>query len=254
MVDLKLVDYIKNAKKKGYDKKELKQILKENEWSSSEISDAFNFIENKNQQISKPTEASNKNKILIDFIKKSLEEGISEDQIKQALTAKHWPIEKINNSFAVVNQHKLKKKKEVKIKVKPKQEKELPKERKKFNFKKVGLYFMWFIIISIILSLSITMFFYIQAMVSYEVVNPNTGILQNGICLNEDCSDMKNYIYDQINPQLWIILIMGLSISLLILTIHALIPKKELIIWTSNILFFLYMIYLFYLWFIGTRV
>jgi len=250
MVDFKLVNYIKENKKKGYNKKELEQILKKNKWSPSEISEAFKFIETQTKQISKPREIQNKDKILVTFIKASLDKGISEDQIKQALMAKHWPIEKINDSFNIVKQQKIKKK----IKKKNKVEIKTETKQEKFNFKKIGLYFIWLVIISIILSLSVTMFFYIQSMVSYEAVNPNTGLIQKGICLNEDCSDMKNYIYDQINPQIWLILTIALSLTSLILISHVLIPKKELVIWSSNIIFFLYLIYLFYLWFIGTKI
>ena len=44
MVDVRLVDYVKQGFKKGYTLEELQKILKENGWKSVEISEAMNTL------------------------------------------------------------------------------------------------------------------------------------------------------------------------------------------------------------------
>jgi len=154
------------------------------------------------------------------------------------LASKNWPVEKIEMAFPKsskpANTEKIKN-----------------KEKKKAGARKIISYMGIFIIISIVLSLSIGVFFYIQALSGYEVTDPNTGELVKGYCLQEDCQNMKNYIYDSIYGKMFLILSIALGVSLILTLLHALTPKKELIIWIANILFFLFIIYLLIMWFMA---
>ena len=121
MVDVRLVDYVKQGFKKGYTLEELQKILKENGWKSVEISEAINTLK-KTKKISSPvTKKRDYDKILLNFINQNLKKGFPEQQIKQALMAKNWPIEKIDLAFSKATRpkEKIEEKKENIVKEKP---------------------------------------------------------------------------------------------------------------------------------------
>ena len=106
MVNLKLVDYIKKNKKKGYSDEEILKILEENDWEKKEINEAYSFIKSykKQEQVQKKQEIkTQKGQInpnsLSKFIQSSLSKGISEREIRLALSLKGWRQEIIDESF-----------------------------------------------------------------------------------------------------------------------------------------------------------
>jgi hypothetical protein len=251
MVNLNLINYIKGGLEKGYNQKELNKILKESGWSEEEITEALNSM-SKPKKVSSPLEKKvDKDTILIDFINKSLAKKIPEEQIKQALMAKSWPLEKINSAFSKV--------------VKPKpapveqriEEPQPIKESKRnpemvgegFGVKQFFLYLMWFVIISMVLTATVGVFYYVKAMSQFTVIDPNTGEEVKGYCLEQDCSDMREYVQNSLMDSLIIILTIAISISLALVIIHHFIPNREMFIWLMNILLFLFICYILYTWF-----
>jgi hypothetical protein len=242
MVDKSLIDYIKDGKKKGYSREELEKILKESGWSNLEITEGFASVEG-GKPAAKPVAATSmsKDQVLSSFINKALEKGYSKDKIRQSLLSKGWPIGKVNTALGGTAE--------------PAKEVEKPKAKpvvtrgKGFSAKKLFLYIMWFIIISTVLTVSISVFFYIQGMINYTVTDPNTGAQVTGVCLQEDCSDMREFVMEDIMNKLVLILSIALSIALVLVLLHAFLPQKEWVVWVADILFFLYILYLLYLWF-----
>tara|TARA_Y100000034_G_scaffold136878_1_gene216612 strand:- start:2761 stop:3498 length:738 start_codon:yes stop_codon:yes gene_type:complete len=238
MVSEDLIKYIGEGLKKGYSKEELEKILQDSHWSNLEISEAFTKLND--NPIEQKDKVDDKLKIFIDI---SLKKGIDRKKIKQVLINKGWPSEKIDSilpSKEVIKTTTIKKnilKKD-------------PFEKKDNSIlKKVLLYSISFIVISLILSLSVGILFYIQGIENYKVTHPDSGNEVRGYCLEEDCSDMKDFIFDSLKDKLVLILSIALSISLVLILLHAFIPNKETIIWIANILFFLFIIYILYAWF-----
>ncbi len=245
MVNLKLLNYIKEGMEKGYTKQELDEILKKSGWSKSEVSEALGSL-NKPEKVSSPLRKKpSPDSVLVDFINQSFKQGIREDQIKQALMAKHWPMDKINEALA----------KSTKPEPIKKPIKEKPKAKKKeyvgkgFSGKRLFLYILWFIIIGFILTATIGVFYYVNAMSNFSVINSNTGEEVKGYCLEEDCSDMKEFVNNEVMGQWIIILTIALSVSLIVVILHYFIPNKETLIWIMNILLFLFIVYILYTWF-----
>jgi|APSaa5957512622_1039677.scaffolds.fasta_scaffold19329_5 hypothetical protein len=252
MVDQSLADYIKDGLKKGYKKPELEKILKENGWSNVEITEAFGALEKNPTEGAKPTGEA-PDKTLLTFINGALAKGIPESKIRQALASKNWPKEKIDIAFQNANKPAGEKKafSETKKQEKPKSE---FKPKISFNYKKVLIYIGVFILISAVLALSLGVFFYIQAMVGYTITDPNTGDELRGYCLQEDCSDMKEHIYQNIGDNQVLIISLALAISLVLVLLHAFIPGKEKLVWIANIIFFLFICYMLFMWLVANNV
>ena len=218
MVDVKLINYIKEGLDKGYTKAELERILKENGWSNIEISEGIATI-NKTEKISNPLrKKQDPDSILIRFINQSLEKRIPEEQIRQALIAKHWPIDKINSAFSKsIRPKPVKEIAEPKprpIVEKPQPQKKVKKEYvgRGFDGKRLFLYILWFVVIGIILTATIGVFYYVKAMSTFSIIDPNTGDEVKGYCLEADCSDMKEHTKNELVNNWVIILTIALSI------------------------------------------
>jgi len=240
MVDPSLIGYIKDGLNKGYKQPELEKILKENGWSNLEISEAFKSMEKK-------PSGEAPDKTLLTFINGALAKGIPESKIKQALASKNWPKEKVDIAFGSIN--------------KPTEKRKTFTDSKKegrpkinFNYKKVLIYLGVFILISAVLALSLGVFFYIQAMVGYTITDPNTGDELRGYCVQEDCSDMKEHIYQSIGDNQILIISLALTISLVLVLLHAFIPGKEKLVWIANIIFFLIICYMLFMWLVANNV
>ena len=119
MVDLKLVDYIKRHLQKGYKENELKDILIKNKWDKNEVTEAFAYLSSKKEPVQKPaskpaqlteTSVTQQNQLIAlkQFIKKSRQKGISDQEIKTALLAKRWPADVVAKGLKGL--HKFKKK------------------------------------------------------------------------------------------------------------------------------------------------
>lgn len=243
MVDKKLINYIKDGLKKGYSRQELEKILRSSGWSGSEIAEGFGDPKPQ-KNISKRQVITGKNNALDNFINKALAKGIPEQKIRQVLLQKKWPAYKINSTLS---------------RIKKPQQTFQPKEispvsagietKKSSGVKKIFTYVLWFFIISAVLSIGIGVFYYIQGIGSYTVVDPNTNQQVTGKCLNEDCSDLRNYVYDNLLSKLVLIISIAASIALVIVLLNLFMPQRQWIIWIADILFFIYILYLLYLWF-----
>ena len=243
MVDVRLVDYVKQGFKKGYTLEELQKILKENGWKSVEISEAINTLK-KTKKISSPvTKKRDYDKILLNFINQNLKKGFPEQQIKQALMAKNWPIEKIDLAFSKATRPK-EKIEEKKIE-KPKPKVTLPQ----FDTRKILWHILWFFVVGLVLTTTIGVFYYVKAMSNFTVIDPETGNEVKGYCLEEDCSDMRGFVRNELMDNLVIILTIALLISLVVTIIHYIIPNKEMFIWVMNILLFFFTCFILYTWF-----
>ena len=246
MVDIRLVDYIKQGFKKGYNSEELKKILKENGWTNQEITEALKST-NKTKKVSSPLKKQkDQDTILLNFINTNLAKGFPDDQIKQALMAKNWPRDKIDKAFlkATRPRPKIEKPKVV--------EKPTPKKRIRTDLidgRKIGMHAIWFLVVALILTTTIGVFFYVQAMSDFSVEDPNTGEMVKGYCLESDCSDMREFVQGELVENLLVILSLALSIALAVTIIHYFIPNKEMFIWIMNILLFLFICYILYTWF-----
>ncbi|MBT3691233.1 hypothetical protein HOG16_03260 [Candidatus Woesearchaeota archaeon] len=245
MVDIRLVDYIKQGFKKGYTSEELQKILKENGWSSVEISESLNSVQ-KTKKVSSPlTKKKNHDKILLSFINQNLEKGFPEQQIKQALMAKNWPEEKIDDAFSRATRPKPKIEEKKVEKIKPKPKKVMPQ----FDTRKILWHLLWFFVIGLILTTTVGVFYYVKEMSNFTIIDPDTGNEVKGYCLEEDCSDMRGFVQNELMNSLIIILTIALSIALVITIIHYFIPNKEMFIWVMNILFFFFICFILYTWF-----
>jgi len=249
MVDQSLIDYIKDGLKKGYKRPELEKILKENGWANLEISEAFQSLDKKGDR---PQSTGPVDPILLNFINGALAKGINESKIRQALMAKNWPKEKIDSAFEKANRPSMKTQ-EVSIQREEKQ-KDITQQKGNFNYKKLLIYTGIFFLIFAILSLSLGVFFYIQAMVGYTIIDPNTGDKLNGYCLQENCQDMKDYIYTQVGNNSVLIFTIAGALALTLVLLHAFIPGKEKLIWISNIVFFLFICYMLFMWLVANNV
>jgi hypothetical protein len=246
MVDPSLIDYIKDGINKGYKKPELEKILKENGWTNLEITEAFKSLEQKPS-----SEAPDKN--LLIFINSALAKGIPEQKIRQALSAKNWPADKVDVAFKNSNSPSKEKKPLFGAKKEEKAKSNF-KPKLEFNYKKLLIYLGVFILVSAVLALSLGVFFYIQSMVGYTIADPNTGEELRGYCLQEDCSDMKEHIYQKIGDNQILIISLALAISLVLVLLHAFIPGKEKLIWIANIVFFLFICYMLFMWLVANNV
>ena len=245
MVDLKLVSYIKENKKKGYPKDELIKILKENGWTKQEINSAYNFIE-------KSKKASPKKKIheiektkdpLSNFINKSLQKGVSEGEIRLALSSKGWKPELIDRSFRKAKFPIIKQIKEEKPQQAPKQ---------KLNLKKIFKYLFAFVLISALLSGTAGVYLYIQGMSSC-VITTTTGEELRGTRLEEDCSDLKEHAFSYTYNNLLVYVVASLVITLVLLLLYGFLPYKNKIMWIYNIVYFLLLVFIVFKWIMFQR-
>jgi magnesium-transporting ATPase (P-type) len=240
MVDLKLVSYIKENKKRGYGRDELIKILRENGWSREEIKLAYKFIEkNKKALIKKPAISYTKEKDpLLKFIDNSLNEGISEREIRLALSIKGWKQEKVNDSF---------KKVKFPVIVQRKEEKPQEPQKQKINFKSIIKYLFYFLVLSFILSGTSLVYLYIQGMEDYSITNV-AGEELTKTCLEKDCSDMKQHAINYIYNSYMAYILVSLILSLFMLVTYGVLPYKSRILWVYNFLYFLVLVFIVYTW------
>ena len=245
MVDLKLVSYIKENKRKGYPKGELINILKNNGWTKKEINSAYKFIE-KSKKVSpnkKIQEFEKTKDPLFNFINQSLQKGISEREIRLALSSKGWKPELIDMSF---------RKTKFPIIKQIKEEKPQQLQTQRLNFKKIFKYILAFFFISALLSGTSGVYLYIQGMSTY-VITATTGEELTGTCLEEDCSDIKEHAFSYTYDNILVYIVASLVITLVLLMLYGFLPFKTEIMWTYNILYFLLLIFIVFKWIMFQR-
>jgi hypothetical protein len=238
MVDLKLVSYIKTGFKKGYSKEELLKTLIKNDWTKKEFNIAFKFLEKhktkKSIKIEKP-----KNNGLIEFIENSLRKGVSEGEIKLALSGKGWKKETVNNAF-----------KKIKFPIITQKKEEIPykiKQKIKPNFKNVFLQIISFLVIALILSLTFSIFIYLQGLNNYTITDQQGNIL-NKTCVQENCSDMINFAFSYVFENIWLYVGISVLIALGMVVLYLLLPFKKELLWIFNIFYFAFLLIITYNW------
>lgn len=266
MVDLKLVSYIKENLSKGYTKEELKQILKENGWSALEIDEAFERLEKPQQQVAtqkpmqqKPVEVPSE---LVSFVRQAFQKGIDESKVRSALSAKGWPPETINKAISLgkpkqelrpqqeIKQQVMQQPKEIKQEFKqPKPIKEKgPKSPK--NVKRILMYILSGIILMGIFTLTIGLYYNVEGITNYKIVDPTTGKEYYGRCLTADCAAMKDFAWNNVITNMYLILgISGVLALAGVLLFAFLKGKRQIVVWIYNIAYLLFLIFIAYVWF-----
>jgi hypothetical protein len=253
MVDVKLVSYIKEGLEKGYSKDDLLKLLVENGWNKQEVTLAIKFIEKeKEKKVIKKPKPKPEQPILKQFIKESLDKGASETEIKNVLLSKGWKSEIIDSVFEGIE-------KPIKIKEEPKieQREEPRKEKKEVKIKKVGekkfspmkllTYAISFIFITLILSGTFVVYFYIQGMNDYTITD-SSGEQLRKTCINEDCSDLKEYALENVKDKLTIAVLISAGVAIVALLLHFMLPFKTQMLWVFNILYFLFLGLILFFW------
>jgi len=256
MVDIKLLNFIKDGLNKGYNHDELRDILKKNNWEDSEIQEALESIKKPTESHAKPIPIQSKPKrdVLTKFIKVSLAKGAREHEIRLALLSKGWPVEKINRSFDKLNKYKstnpvLKKQEYVgygapqegaekespSTKESPK---EKPKEPSKINSKSILLYLLsFFIAVGVILGTTMV-FYFMWGVNNFDGTCPDVGI----------CQEMKDSAIEYAYGNLLVSLIISVVISFAVLLTHTLVPNKEILLWIVNLIYLSFVLFIAYLW------
>ena len=128
---------------------------------------------------------------------------------------------------------------------KPKPKVTLPQ----FDTRKILWHILWFFVVGLVLTTTIGVYYFVKAMSNFTVIDPETGNEVKGYCLEEDCSDMRGFVRNELMDNLVIILTIALLISLVVTIIHYIIPNKEMFIWVMNILLFFFICFILYTWF-----
>ena len=244
MVDLKLVSYIKENKKRGYSREALINILRDNGWTKEEINSAWRFIEKNKDSPKKEIKKNEKTKNpLSDFINQSLEKGISEGEIRLALSSKGWSPELIDKSFRKAKFPIIKQIREEKPQQPPKQ---------KGDIKKIFKYILALVFMSSLLVGTSGVYLYIQGMSSYVIVT-TTGEELSGTCLEKSCSDLKEYAFTHVFDNILEYIIASLIIALVLLLLYGFLPYKHEVIWTYNIIYFLILVFIVFKWIMFQR-
>lgn len=275
MVDTDLTKYVKDGLLKGYTKEELKKILLENEWSEKEISNAMAIAvrsiareqpkqkikeeelkaKQPKPQFAKTVEPTTKTKAtvispsqerLLKFIKTALGKGITKDQIKSALKQRGWPEYKIIESFNLVESQRAAG--AAKEAEKPKKEEKIARPHSKITFSVIMSYLVSFVLITVVLTATISLLFYVISITEYEVIDPTTGETVKGECLEEKCTDMKEFGFQKVKDQLPLSLRIAAISAFIIVLAYGLLPFKTALLWIINLLYFVFIVYISYLW------
>lgn len=242
MVDLKLISYIKSSLEKGYSKEELTKILIENGWSKKEANIGFKFLEKHLKEKGKKAEI--KKTPLIEFIENSLKDGISEGEIRLALSAKGWKNEVVDNAFKKIKFPVIIQKKEKKP--------QRIREKSKLNFKNTFLHIISFIVISLILSLTFAVFIYIEGLNNYTIIDEQGNELTK-TCIQDDCSDIIKFGFSYVYNNVWIYVGISVLIALMMVILYMLLPFKKELLWIYNVLYFLFLLVIIYNWIMFQR-
>ncbi len=241
MVNLQLVSYIKENQKRGYKKEELIKILLENGWSREDVNSAYRFLEkNKFRLNPKNKKIIEEKEPLLNFVNSSLKKGISESQIRLALSVKGWKKEKVDSvfkkaKFPVINQGK----------------EENPQEKliQKMDISSVIKHTSFFFIGAFILFGTFLVGVYVQGMSTYTITDLE-GQEQTKVCLTENCIDMKEHALDYVYGNYLVYFLLSLGMALIMVFAYAFLPFKHNLLWGYNLVYFLILVSIFYKWII----
>ena len=249
MVDIKLLSFIKDGLNKGYSHNELRNILKDNGWSDSEIEEALSTLKNSIKTESKPLPIQKKVRgdPLTKFIKSAYMKGAREHEIRLALLSKGWPAEKINDTFNKLKQDKsvnrISKKKEEFVGYGAKEEisdlETTKKEKKSLNIdgRKILIYFLSFILVSLVITGTFMVFYFMHG------INNSDITCQSGLCV-ELKEDAINYASDN----LLMAAIISLIVAFAIVLTYAFIPNKDILLWIVNLVYLMFVMFISFLW------
>ncbi len=246
MVDVKLVVYLKEGLKKGYSEDELIDLLTKNGWKKQEILPAFKVAAKETKKVIKKPKKKPKESVLKQFIRKSLNEGISETEIRNVLLSKGWKPQELKEAFKGIERRKSKKLGKPTIEKKKGSFEEKP-EQKKITPMKIITYLISFIFITLVLSGTFVVYFYIQGMNDYSVTDSSGNTLKK-TCINEDCSDLKEHALKNVKDNILITILTSIGVALVFVILHFILPIKTQLLWIYNILYFLFLGLILFFW------
>jgi len=203
---------------------------------------------------------------LVEFIKKAIDLGYKEPEIKKKLIEKGWPLDEIDIAFRVMPPQPLKK--EIKlpfekpsVNIKESEITDAFKNKKepsgnqipKFSIKSLILLIVIGFLIFVLISFSCLVFFYMNAVMDYTVSDPTTGEELTGRCTEDDCSDMRNYAMDKSKEKLDISIIIGIAVAVGVVFGYKFIKRKKVFLWIVNILYLVFLALIAYMWYTFTK-
>ncbi|MFH1376021.1 MAG: hypothetical protein ABIH25_00120 [Candidatus Woesearchaeota archaeon] len=264
MVDRALINYIKDGLSKGYSKEELKKILLENGWSIKEAMEALSIVSRMPVQQKTGTQTQQPQRKLavtslttierdrlVPFMKAALNKEIDREDIKFALIKKGWPEDKVMEAFRLVD---IEKEEAMQKPVEYGQYK--PESGFEFDPKRIMSYILSFILMTLVIGATVSLLMYVIAITEYKVIDPKTGSLVKGACLEEKCADMKRHAFMEIGlhpdatdrGNLWTAIIIGAVSALIILLAFIFVSFRTALLWVVNLLYFMFICYIAYLW------
>ena len=183
---------------------------------------------------------------LVSFIKNALAKGYSEDYVRKGLLAKNWPLDKINEFILIAKSQLLPKRepiKEPEIKIEP-----LLKPKKHVSAKAISITTLSFIGIFLLLTFTLLVYFYMNGVINYKVIDPTTDKEFKKSCLYQDCHDLRDAALVATKSKLILSIIIGFVTSALIVLVYRLIPYKNIFFWVVNSLYFLFIIIIAFIW------
>lgn len=188
---------------------------------------------------------------IINFIKSNLEKGYSEGYLRDGLLAKNWPLDKINEAILIAKSQlkpKIEPKPEIKIQPKVEIKRITYREKKPISIKSISLTTLSLIGIFLLITFSFLVYFYMNGIINYKIIDLNTQQEFQKSCLYEDCHDLRDSALTFTKSKFMLSIILGLAASFLIVTIYKLIPYKNIFFWAINLLYFLFIIVMAVVW------
>ena len=118
---------------------------------------------------------------------------------------------------------------------------------KKFSAMKLLTYVISFIFVSLVLSGTFVVYFYIQGMNDYTITDSSGNELRKTYT-NEDSSDLKEYALDNVRDNLTMAILISAGIALVALILHFTLSFKTQLLWIYNILYFLFLGLILFFW------
>src|SRR3989338_9724588 len=175
------------------------------------------------------------NQSLIDFIKQARSKGYQDDLIRRSILDKGWPLEEVNTAFNIlksnqeITHYTIPMQKPIQEPKKEVQEKEKKYSKEILKLASIGLGIL------ALLTLTFLIFFYMNALMDYTVVDSETKQESTKRCLNPDCSDLKEYAFSAMKEKALLASLIALITTVVILAVYKLIKFKKIFIWILNI-------------------
>ncbi len=188
------------------------------------------------------------NQSLIDFIKQARSKGYQDDLIRRSILDKGWPLEEVNVAFNILKTTQEFTPYTIPIQKPIQEPKKEVQEKKKTSSKEILKWASAGLGILLLLTFTFLVFFYMNALMDYAVVDSATQQESTNRCLNPDCSDLKEYALSAMKEKALLASIMSLITTITILAVYKLIKFKKTFIWILNIIYFFVLAIFFYLW------